>query len=170
MADEVHSPLLALIKERSLVDDLQYEEVAAEFKRSGKAVIQILQDFGVMDLDTILQVIADHLGTRVVAFRDLDLSPELLQSIPAGTVRMYECLPLSLNNGTLEIALVDPLNPARIDELGFIVKKDLQLVIADPDAIQKAIEKFYPQDNESVSDILKELGEDKEIAREASAA
>jgi len=170
MADEVHSPLLALIKERSLIDDLQYDEVAAEFKRSGKPVVQILQDFGVMDLDNILQVMADHLGVRVVSFRDLDLSPQLLQSIPASTVRMYECLPLSLNNGTLEIALADPLNPARIDELGYIIKKDLQLVVADPDAIHKAIDKFYPEDSESVSDILKELGEDKEIAREASEA
>ena len=170
MPEEVHSPLLALIKERSLIDDLQYEEVAAEFKRSGKPIIQILQDFGVMDLDTALQVMADHLGTKVVSFRELDLSQQLLQTIPASTVRMYECLPLNLENGTLQIALVDPLNPARMDELGFIVKKDIQLVVADPSAIQKAIEKFYPEDSESVSDILKELGADKEIAREASAA
>jgi type IV pilus assembly protein PilB len=83
---------------------------------------------------------------------------------------MYECLPLNINNGTVEVALVDPLNPARVDELGFIVKKEIQLVVADPTAIQKALEKFYPEDSESVSDILKELGEDKDIAREASAA
>jgi type IV pilus assembly protein PilB len=170
MPEEVHSPLLSLIKERNLIDDLQYEEVAAEFKRSGKPVIQILQDFGVMDLDTVLQAIADHLGTKVVSVRELNLSQQLLQTIPANTVRMYECLPLNLENGTLQLALVDPLNPARVDELGFIVKKEIQLVVADPSAIQKAIEKYYPEDSESVSDILKELGADKEIAREASAA
>src|SRR5436309_1967988 len=170
MPEEISNPLLSLIKEQSLIDDLQYEEVLAEFKRSGKPIIQILQDFGVMDLDTALQVMADHLGTKVVSFRELDLSQQLLQTIPASTVRMYECLPLNLENGTLQIALVDPLNPARMDELGFIVKKDIQLVVADPSAIQKAIEKFYPEDSESVSDILKELGADKEIAREASAA
>src|SRR5207247_9759813 len=128
MPEEVHSPLLALIKERSLIDDLQYEEVAAEFKRSGKPIIQILQDFGVMDLDTVLQVMADHLGTKVVSFRELDLSPQLLQSIPASTARMYECLPLNLANGTLQIALVDRLHPARVDELGVVVKNDLALV------------------------------------------
>src|SRR5438067_9627010 len=100
MPDEVHSPLLSLIKEKSLIDDLQYEEVAAEFKRSGKPVIQILQDFGVMDLDAVLQVMADHLGTKVISFRELNLSQQLLQTIPANTVRMYECLPLNLENGT----------------------------------------------------------------------
>jgi type IV pilus assembly protein PilB len=170
MPEDVHSPLLALIKDRNLIDDLQYEEVASEFKRSGKPVINILQDFGIMDLDNILQAMGDHLGAKVVSFQDLELSPELVQSIPASTARMYQCLPLNLENGTLQVALVDPLNPARIDELGFIVKKDIQLVIADPSEIEKAIEKFYPQDNESVSEILRELGEDKDIAREASAA
>jgi type IV pilus assembly protein PilB len=170
MPEEVHSPLLSLIKERSLIDDLQYEEVSDEFKRSGKPVIQILQDFGIMDLDSILQAMADHLGTEVVPFREMDLSPQVIQSVPPNTARMYECLPLNLENGTLKLALVDPLNPSRIDELGFLIKKDLKVVVADPVAITKAIEKFYPQDNESVSDILKELGEDKEIAREASVA
>src|SRR5438094_1109567 len=83
---------------------------------------------------------------------------------------MYECLTLSLNNGTLEIALVDTMKHSQMDEQSIIIKKDRQLLIADPRSIKKAIEKFYPEDNESVSDILKELGEDSEIAREASVA
>src|SRR5262249_7875475 len=128
MPDEVHSPLLALIKERSLIDDLQYEEVASEFKRSGKAVIQILQDFGIMDLDTILQAQADHLGTKVVSLSQLDIPPQTVQLLPANTARMYQCIPVSQHNSTVEVALVDPLNPGRIDELTFIVKKDIQLV------------------------------------------
>ena len=44
MADETSNPLLALIKEQGLIDDLQFEEVQGEFKRTGKPVSQILQD------------------------------------------------------------------------------------------------------------------------------
>jgi type IV pilus assembly protein PilB len=168
MADDVLNPLLTLIKEQSLIDDLQYEEVVAEFKRSGKPIIQLLQDFGVMDLDTILQLLADHLGTQVVSLKDNELSQDVLKIIPPATARMYQCLPISLSDSTLKIALVDPLNPSRMDELGFIIKQSLQLVIVDPLQIQKTIERFYPEDSESVTDILKELGEDKEIAKEVS--
>jgi len=168
MPEETSNPLLALIKELSLIDDLQYEEVLGEFKRSGKPVSQILQDFGVMDLDTILQVMADHLGTQVVKL-DRDLPPDLIKLFPANTARMYQCLPVNLNNGTLQVALVDPLNPSRADELGFLVKKDIQLVVADPVQIQRSIDKYYPEDSDSVSDILKELGEDETIAKEAKA-
>ena len=172
MAEEISNPLLSLIKEQGLVDDLQYEEVAAEFKRTGKSVYQILQDFGIMDLDAILQVIANHLSAEVVTLRDGELNQDVIRTVPAKTARMYQCLPVGLSNGTLKIALVDPLNPARMDELGFVIKKDLQLVVVDPAAIEKAIEKYYPEaeDAESVSEILKELGADKELAREAAAA
>ena len=173
MPDEVSNPLLTLIKDQNLIDDLQYEEVVGEFKRTGKPVIQILQDFGVMDLDSILHVIAEHLGTEVVSLSGADLPADLIRLIPSKSARMYQCIPVGLSNGTLKVALMDPLNSTRIDELGFVVKKDLQLVIADPAQVEKGLEKYYPdgvEDSDTVSDILKELGADAEIAREASAA
>jgi type IV pilus assembly protein PilB len=170
MADELSHPLLSLVKDQSLIDDLQYEEVLAEYKRTAKPIIQILQDFGIMDLDAILQTMAHHLGAPVVTLRERDLSPELLRIIPAKTAHMYQCLPVGLESSTLQVALVDPLNVSRVDELGFIVKKDIQLVVADPVQIEAAIEKYYPQESESVSDILKELGDDQDIAKEVSEA
>ena len=41
MPDDISSPLLSLIKDQGLIDDLQFEEVSGEFKRSGKPVAQI---------------------------------------------------------------------------------------------------------------------------------
>ena len=168
MSEEIHDPLLALVKSQGLIDDLQYEEVLGELKRTGKPVAQILTDFGLLDLDTVLQVIADHLGAATVTIHERDLTPELLRVIPAKTARMYQCLPVGMAGSTVQVALADPLNVSRIDELGFVIKRDIQLVVADPGQVQKAIEKFYPQESESVADVLKELGDDQEIAREAS--
>src|ERR1017187_5369496 len=168
MSDDISNPLLSLIKDQGLIDDLQYEEAMAEFKRTGKPMTQILQDFGVLDLDTILQAIGSHLGAPVVTLRERDLTPELLRIVPAKMARMYQCLPVAQVDSTLQVALVEPLNVGRIDELSFVVKKDIQLVVVDPLQVQKAIEKFYPEESESVTDILKELGSDKEIEKEVS--
>ena len=168
MADEITSPLLSLIREQGLIDDLQYEEVAAENKRSGTQIVQILQDFGIMDLNSILQAEANYMGVEVVSLHDRDFTPELLQTIPANTARMYRCMPVSVSNSTLKVAFEDPLNPARVDELGFIVKKEVQPVVVDPMEIGKLIEKHYGQEDasESVSEILRQLGSDTEMARE----
>ncbi len=168
MSDEISNPLLSVIREQSLIDDLQLEEVQAEFKRTGKPIIQVLQDLGIMDLDTILQLMADQLGTQVVALNGRELPAQVIKAIPANTARMYQALPVALTDGVLQIALADPMNSTRMDELGFVVKHSLQLVVADPVQVQKNIEKYYPEDSDSVTDILKQLGADKDIAKEVS--
>ena len=171
MAEEISSPLLSLIKEQGLIDDLQYEEVAAELKRSGASVTEVLQDFGVMKLDDILHVVATNLGTEVVSLRDREFSPTLVQMIPAKVARMYHCVPVALKGSTVQVALADPLDPAQADEIQFASKHDVQVVVADPAEIEKALDRLYGQEeSESFSEILKELGADTDIAREASEA
>ncbi len=169
MPEEISNPLLSLIKEQSLIDDLQYEEVAAEFKRSGTPVFQILQDTGILDRDSILQAMANHLGTEVLALRNRELSPELLKIIPANTARLYKCVPVGMSDAGLQVALADPLDTSRVDDIAFVTNKQIQVVVADPSEVQQAIEKYYGEESESVSDILKTLGADQDIAREVSA-
>src|ERR1041384_1392849 len=101
MADASSNPLLALIKERGLIDDLQFEEVTQEQSRTGKPMAQILSDSGLVDTYTQLQVISEHLGTDTVEIREQDLTPEVIQTIPAATARMYECVPVALFGSTV---------------------------------------------------------------------
>jgi len=168
MAEEISNPLLSLVKDQGLIDDLQYEEVAGEIKRNGKLAIQVLQDFGILDLDAILQVMANHLGTEVVSLKGRNFPQDLLGHIPTNTAKLYQCLPVEELNGTVRVAFVEPLDPGKIDEIGFVVKKDVQLVVANPAEVQDAIEKYYGGDSADVSDLLKQLGEDEEIAKEAA--
>src|ERR1043165_159422 len=168
MQEYSSDPLLALVKERGLLDDLQLEEVLQEQSRSGKSYSQILSDFQLVDMDTQLQIIAEHLGTNVVSIGDMELTPEILKTVPAGTARMYQCVPVAVYGNVVQVALVNPLNPSIIDELGFTVgkEKELQLVVADPGSIEKLIDKYYGEDTEDVGNILAELGADQDIAAE----
>src|SRR4029079_16123016 len=83
MSDIFSHPLLALVKERNLIDDLQLEEVLQEQSRSGKTIGQILSDFQLVDIDTQLQIMAEHLGTEVVSMNDVELAPETVKAIGA---------------------------------------------------------------------------------------
>src|SRR5665213_1708977 len=171
MAEEISNPLLSLIKEQGLVDDLQYEDVVGEIKRTNTPAIQVLQDFGLMRLDDILHVEANAIGTEVVSLRDREIPPEVLNLIPARVAQMYRCVPVAVNNGIVQVALADPLEPARADEIQFAAKCEIQIVVADPAEIDKTIDRLYGQtETGSFSDILKELGADSDLARDAAAA
>jgi type IV pilus assembly protein PilB len=169
MSDPIHHPLLALVKERNLIDDLQLEEVVQEQARSGKSFGTILSDFQLVDTDTQLQLIAEHLSTEVVDLGDYEAAPALLQTVPAASARMYQCLPVAEHGSVLRIAMADPLtNHQAIDELAYIVGREIQLVVGDESTISKLISRHYGDESESVSDILKELGSDADIAKEVS--
>jgi type IV pilus assembly protein PilB len=172
MPEDISNPLLALIKEQGLIDDLQYEEVVGELKRSNAPVIQLLQDFGIMKLDDILHVIASHIGAEVVSLKDREFSQDLLKTVPVKVAQMYHCLPVAMNNGTVQIAVANALDPQSADEIHFAIKRDVQIVVADPAEILKTIDRLYGQDDStgSFSEILKELGADKDIAREVDEA
>mgnify|MGYP006274393809 FL=1 len=167
----ISDPLLALVRERGMIDDLQLEEVIQENNKSGKAIGQILVDARIMDLDTQLTLIAEHLGTEVVTgVKEMEIAPEAIQAIPPATARMYQCLPLELHGNSLRVALADPLNPAIVDEVGFIVRKELQVVVADPAAVVAALGKFYAEKAESFDDILSSLNTGDDSVKELQAA
>ncbi len=171
MSEEYSNPLLSLIRQQGMLDDIQYEEVVAEIQRTNAPPTQVLQDFGIMKLDDILHVVANALGTEVVQLKDRDVSPELLKMIPAKVAQMYKCLPVGVNDSILQVAVADPLNPQLADEIQFSAKRDIQIVVADPTEVEKAVERFYgAEDTGNFAEILKELGSDAEIAREVDQA
>jgi len=171
MSEEYSNPLLSLIHGQGLMDDLQYEEVSAELKRNSAPAIQVLQDFGIMKLDQILHAMATALGTTVVKLKGREIPATVLDKLPAKVAQMYQCLPVAFENGVLQVALVDPLDPAKADEIQFAAKCDVLIVVVDPAEVVTGIERSYGQvESESFSEILKELGEDVKIARDAELA
>jgi type IV pilus assembly protein PilB len=165
MAEVVSHLSISIIRERGMIDDMQLEEVSAEFNRTGCPMGEILNDYGLVDNDTQLQLIAEHLGTEVANLAEVEFTPELIEAVPASAARMYQCLPVAVFGDTVRVALMDPLNPAVLDELAMSLGKQVQVVVADPVQIGKQIEKNYPQEAGGMGDLLKELGIDEEIAR-----
>jgi len=166
----IASPLLDLIRSQGMLDDLQLEEVREEHNRSGKTISEILSDFGYIDMDQQLQLIANQLGTEVVDLSSRELTPEILSAVPPDAARMYKCLPVGVTESSVQIALADPLDPTTVDQLAYVIRKEIIPVVADPAAIESAISKYYGDSQSSVADIIKEIGQDNEIAREAAEA
>ena len=73
---------------------------------------------------------------------------------------MYKCMPIAVFDSSVQVALADPLNPALVDELAYVIRKEIVPVVADPAAIEMAVSKYYGDSQSSVADIIKETGID----------
>lgn len=164
MADTISNPIIALLRERGMLDDLQVEEVLAENNRTGAPIQQIIADSGYVDMATQLDVIASHLGSEVVQISEADIDPETVKAIPADTARLYQCVPIALYGNTVQVAFADPLNPEAVDQTAFVSGKDIMPVVADPGQINAILNKLYPEEaalTSGMADILKELGDER---------
>ena len=166
MADFNVIPLLALIGDQNLLDEFQLEEVAGEVESSGVSAFQAMVDSGYLDEDTIIQILCDHLGCESMDLNDALITPELIEQLPAELAKQHQCVPVSFFEPTLQLAFVDPLNPAALDEIGFTTGFDVQVVVANPAQVTEALKEHYGQDEvdaaasgEALTDILKEFGD-----------
>ncbi|HYE31268.1 MAG TPA: GspE/PulE family protein [Methylomirabilota bacterium] len=164
----INDPLLALVRDREMIDDLQVEEVTQEAARTGKPISKVLSDFGLVDTSMQLQIMADAVATEVVDISDATMTPEVVAAIPAATARMYQVVPVAVYGNTVQVASVNALDPGLADQVGFAIGKEVQMVVADPEQVMRALDKFYPEVGSAaasgeMADILKELGSSMDL-------
>ena len=119
MPDYTSVPLLALIGDQNLLDEFQLEEAASEAETKGITAFQSLIDLAYLDEDTILQAMCDHLGSESMDLNDAMITPELISQLPAELAKQHQCVPVSFFDPTLQLAFVDPFNPAALDAVSY---------------------------------------------------
>lgn len=156
----------------------QLQEVYAEHERTGKSFTTILYNYDIIKEDDLLRLIAQNLATEVVNLRELNLPRALVEKVTSAIARMYGIIPVKEEDGILYVAARDPLNYRMIDELHFVLGQECRVLVARASEMDDALDHFYPQNVDSVKDVLDqlkeadlgdEIGEDKE-ALEAMAS
>ena len=136
----------------------QLDEVAEEVERSGKPVMEIIENYGLFSRADLLQVIANSLGSYVWDPRSADVKKEVIASIDTNTARSYGVIPVALEDDTLHLAMRNPLDYQTVESLRFILGKNILPVAVDPDMFDSELERYYPEEVDSVADIIAELG------------
>jgi type IV pilus assembly protein PilB len=152
------SAIAHMLLDAGLATESQLEQVYEEQERTGVSFNDSLYNFGIVQEHELLQMIADNLGTELVDVKDLEPPADLIMSVPSNIARMYGILPVSQDDAVCYVAAVEPMNFRMIDELHYVLGKDVIVVVAKPDDILAAIEHFYPESlNDSMSDLIAEM-------------
>jgi type IV pilus assembly protein PilB len=149
--------------EQGVLQPAQVEDVLQEAQLNGKSIQQALIDSGFVDERGFYQAIADALGTDLVDLGEDEIAPEIQRLIPGGLARLHRALPIAVNDHTLSVALVDPLDPRAAEDLRFALGKDVHVVVAPSEQVEDRIKRYYGTDSSSMEDILKQLGETGEL-------
>jgi len=155
-------------RERHLIPPDQFAEIQEEHARTGKPLSQIIIDYGLLTEEQLLQAVADHLNMEYVNLEAIELPPTALNAMPASVARMYGAVPVSLVGNTMMLAVVDPFNPNLVEELSFVLGKDVQLVVAPRKQIEAVIAQHFSEESGSLKQVLEDM--ENELAKDQSLA
>lgn len=150
--------LLNLLRDNGYIDDNQVSEFQEQESSSGKPIMEIVANFGILTDDQQYELIAQVLGTSFIPDLSIyEFTPDLLSRIPPQAARQYSVLPVIFQNGILHVAVADPLDPAITDGLQFALGCPHQILVAREKQIVDYIQKYYPADEQDLQGMLDQL-------------
>ncbi len=121
----------------------QLDAALKEQKKSGGFLGNVLVGLRYISQDDLLRTLAEQLGVEYVKLRDKDISPAIVEKVPAKFASHYKFIPIDLKDGILTIAVANPLDIHTMDDIKLILGYNTKPVLAGEDDIVEAIRKYY---------------------------
>ncbi|MFH0795972.1 MAG: GspE/PulE family protein [Candidatus Omnitrophota bacterium] len=150
-----------LLREMNLVTDDQLRVALEEQQRTGKFLGRTLVDLHFTDEKSLRRVLSIQSGTESIDLTKTELQPEIIGLIPAAIAKTYQVLPVGMDNDMIVIAVSDILNQFVQEDSRFIIGRKVKPVLADPVALDAAIEKYYGKETMSIGDLINYFSETK---------
>ena len=135
--------VITTLADQGVIPAEQSEELLQAVLASGRAPEDFLIAEGHVDEHTFYQAIANSIGANYIDLADFELENSLHDKIPVGLARLHRVLPVSEVDGTLYVALADPLDTEKLSELRFALNQNIQVSVASVPRIEELIAQYY---------------------------
>ena len=134
--------VIEILKEAGLLTAEQAEDVAK--RTGGEQMLSTLIREGTVSAEDVARNIALHNGMEFADLSRTTPNPDLLAAITPEVARRYRTVPVTEREGTLILAIADPMDFEAFDSLSFLLKRPVEFVCAVPSQIAEQLERLYP--------------------------
>ncbi|MEM7699160.1 MAG: GspE/PulE family protein [Verrucomicrobiota bacterium] len=135
--------VIDLLISRGLIDESQRDDYIAAGEGSEVDITEAVEQWGILERSQVFQLIAQDIGGEFYDLTDFEPAQQVLMSVPGGTAKLYEAFPIQFLDQGLQVALVNPLDPQNLEELGFSLNQTIVPAVAPPEQIEALIQKYY---------------------------
>ncbi len=140
-------PVLKLgeaLTELNLLSAEQLNEALDLQKQDRKKPLgEVLLELGYLSKDQLYQVLSQKLGIPAVDLSKFRIDPAVLKALPDDLVRKYLVVPLCYDQGSLVVAMANPLDPEPIERVRFMTQGRAMPVMATAADIMAIINQYY---------------------------
>ncbi len=141
-----------------MVTPTQIFEARERAADQGGSIVQSLIDLGFIGEEDVTRTVAAASNMEFIELGQMLIHPEITQLIPKDKAYRYQVVPVALNEGVLVVAISDPLNFDTLDNLRYLLKREIEMVCASPDQIKQSLIRYYGSAEEAGDLLLRGIG------------
>jgi type IV pilus assembly protein PilB len=134
--------VIEILKDVGLVHQEQVDQIAS--KTGGLHMIDTMVREGLVSAEDVARTLASQNGMDFVDLSMTTPSPELVDLLTPETARRYRTVPVSEHDGSVVMAIADPMDFEAFDSIGFLLKRPVEFVCAIPAQIEEKLNRLYP--------------------------
>jgi type IV pilus assembly protein PilB len=132
-----------ILTARGAVTEADLEKALAEQRQTKGFLGQILLKRGVIKKRDLAQALEDQLGLPFIELLELTIAPEIAALLPENMVRLYRAIPFDLTDGTISVAMADPLNLTAIQGMRLVTGLEVKPYFAPEEDVLLATNQLF---------------------------
>jgi type IV pilus assembly protein PilB len=146
--------LRAILEKAGKLDAETGETLVAEAHAQKRPLTEVLVKKGIATENELVALIAKAANIPPIDLSKLTLNKEVLESVPEDVAREYCIFPVDKIGSIITIAVANPFDVLKLDDIRIITGCQLRLVVSTAEEIEKCRGKGYQRETESVDGIL----------------
>ena len=151
--------ILEILESVGLIQHEQAKNAREKAQQEDRGVVDVLTRDGVVSKMDVLKALANQFGMDTISLTGLEITQDVLDLVPGEVARRYKIIPVFKNESTLTVALSDPLDVETLDSLRYVLKCNVEGVVAPPEEIEIALNHYYAHTSTTVESMLEEITE-----------
>lgn len=133
--------LTEILVDQGMLTTGTVEDVLRRFKGVPAALGQMLISEGLLSEDQLAQALAVQYSLPYDPLKEFQVDSRYYETISVKLMQRFPFIPIAERDGVLTIAIADPQNVLRLDELELLIGKPLELIVSPKSAILSALDR-----------------------------
>jgi twitching motility protein PilT len=148
-----------ILVENGLINTNQLKDALKRQAQTGGQIGSLLVEMGAIKTDDLLNFLSQQLGIPAANLFKIDISPDILKLLPIEKIKNLKVIPISIEEGSVTLAMVNPRDAASIRDIEFSIGKQVNPVVVPASQMEAAIQSLVlnPQASLTGENIQREM-------------
>jgi general secretion pathway protein E/type IV pilus assembly protein PilB len=151
--------IVEILRDVGLVSHEDILKAKEKSKAEEMGLVDALIAMGRLSHMDVSKALASQFGMDTINLSEYRVPDDVLALVPKHVARRYKIIPVYKHDNTLTIAISDPLDVDTVDSLRYLLRMNVEPVVAAKNDIESSITRYYGSADDTVENMLQEITE-----------